>query len=579
MQVAWLEDAAGDLRIEQVAAPANAVRFQPVQRQPINLGLSASVYWLRITVPAPAAGQLLEVASPYLDLLDFHRPRPGGGFELVATGDHRPFATREIDYRHPVFRLLVNRPGDGVYYLRVASSGALQVPLRLWTAEEFRVAALEEHFFFGLFYGLVLVMTLYNLFLYLGIRDRAYLWYVAYVALFGLFVFARNGFAFQWLWPTSVWLGNNAHYLLVTAAIAAAIQFTRHFLDTSTRTPGFDTALRVCAALGVVVIAATLMGWQRAAVLLVQAYSLFAVGLGLLAAIFVWRSGYAPARYYLIAFAALMASSVFSVARNLGLFPANFLSTYGVQFGSAVEVVLLALGLADRINTLKREKELAQAAALDSQQLALTTLQTHEAALEHRVRLRTEELAHANDLLRQRELALEHMAHHDVLTGLANRALLEDRLAQALARARRNQSSIAILLVDLDKFKEINDTHGHDHGDAMLRAVAARLRATVRDSDTVARLGGDEFVILIEQMREAVDCDLVAEKLLQVIVEPVLFRGAALRCSVSIGAAMFPTNGDDAGMLLRQADAAMYAAKRAGRNAYRRGWEGLPNPG
>ena len=576
IQVASFEDATGDLRLEQVAAPENAPRFTPLHEEPINFGLTESAYWLRIAVPAGATGQLLEVATPYLDLLDFHRPSPQGGYELVATGDHRSFATREINFRHPVFRLAPHPPTDGVHYLRVKSAGALQVPLRVWAEEEFHLAASHEHLLFGLFYGLILVMILYNLFLYLGIRDRAYLWYVVYVAAFGLFMFARNGFAFQWMWPSSAWLGNNSHYLLITCAIVAAVQFTRQFLDTAARTPRLDTALRIAAALGIVVVSATLAGWQRAAVLLVQAHSLVAVGLGIVAAVLVWRSGYAPARFYIIAFGALMASSIFSVARNLGLFPTNFLSTYGVQIGSAAEIVLLALGLADRINTLKREKEFAQAEALQSQQLAFATLQRHEQELERRVQLRTEELARANELLLQREQALEHMAHHDALTGLANRALLEDRLTQALARARRNQTQVAVLLVDLDRFKAINDTHGHEHGDALLLAVATRLRAAVRDRDTVARLGGDEFVILIEETRDAADCDRVAEKLLRAIVEPVPFREVTLRCSASIGAAIFPADGEDPATLQRRADEAMYAAKHAGRNSYRRLVPGSP---
>lgn len=242
----------------------------------------------------------------------------------------------------------------------------------------------------------------------------------------------------------------------------------------------------------------------------------------------------------------------------------------GVQVGSALEIIFLALGLGDRINLLKREKEAAQAEALRSQQTAFAVLQNHEQELEHRVRQRTEELAEANEMLRQREQALEHMAHHDVLTGLANRALLEDRLQQALARARRNRESIALLLIDLDKFKEINDTHGHEHGDAMLVAVAGRLRATVRDCDTVARLGGDEFVLLLGEVHDAGACDIVAANLLSAIVEPVHFRDVELRCSVSIGAAIFPANGHDSATLFRQADDAMYAAKRAGRAAYRR---------
>lgn len=569
--VAWFEDGSAELSIEAVAGGgATAVRFAAASGNPLNFGLSRSAYWVRIVVPRGTDAELLEVATPYLDVLDFYRPRPEGGFERVEAGDHRPFGSREMDYRHPLFRLAGATHADAAHYLRVRNAGAIQLPLHFWSTDAFRRAAMQEAYLFGLFYGLLLVMTLYNLFLFVGVRDRAYLWYVIYVALFGLFMLARNGFAFQWLWPDSPWLGNNAHYLLIAGAIAAAVQFTRRFLDTPVRTPRLDPALRLAAAFGAVVALAALAGWQRSAVLGVQAHSLVAVGLGVAAATHVARAGYAPARYYLIAFATVMAASVFSVARNLGLFPANALSTYGVQIGSAAEIVLLALGLADRINTLKRDKAAAQTAALRSQEALVATLRRSGEELERRVRERTEELAHANERLRQREQALEKLAHRDALTGLANRALLEDRLEQALSRARRRQSLAAVLLVDLDGFKAINDRHGHDSGDAVLRAVAGRLRRSVREGDTVARLGGDEFIVLLEELQAAEDCDAVAGKLLQSIGEAVPHDGIEMRVTPSIGAAVFPADAAEAPALLRRADAAMYEAKRAGRNAYRR---------
>lgn len=576
--VAWLEDASGKLPVEAVAAAERGADFAPAPGGTLNFGLSDSAYWLRFTVPAGAPDRLIEVATPYLDFLDFYRARPGGGFERVATGDHRAFGSREIEYRHPVFRVPGGARAETVHYLRIGNAGAIQVPLRFWSADEFRLAATQEHYLFGLFYGVLLVMVLYNLFLFLAVRDRAYLWYVAYVALFGLFIFARNGFAFQWLWPASPWLGNFAHYLLIAGAIAAAVQFTRCFLDTGRRTPRIDGALRLAAAFGLVVAAVTLAEWQRAAVLLVQFHSLTAVGLGIAAAILVWRSGYAPARFYLLAFATLMASSLFSVARNLGAFPANFVSTYGVQLGSAVEIVLLALGLADRINVLKQEKARAQADVLRTQEVALATLRQSEIELERRVHERTGELRRANELLQLREQALEHLAHHDPLTGLANRALFEDRLARALVRARRHQSMIAVLLVDLDGFKPINDLHGHGCGDAVLRAVAGRMRGVVRESDTVARHGGDEFVILLDDLRDPADCGTVAAKLLQAQREPLVAGEVALTVTLSIGSAVFPRDGEDAAGLLGSADRAMYAAKRSGRNAWRRAGDDAEAP-
>jgi two-component system, sensor histidine kinase LadS len=139
--------------------------------------------------------------------------------------------------------------------------------------------------------------------------------------------------------------------------------------------------------------------------------------------------------------------------------------------------------------------------ALDAHREVVTTMQRTEQELEGRVSERTRELADANARLRESQQALHHLAYHDNLTGLANRALMDDRIAQAIERARRNLSMVAVLLVDLDRFKPINDSYGHATGDEVLKSIATRLKDCVRGSDTVARIGGDEFVVVLDTLR------------------------------------------------------------------------------
>ncbi len=195
--------------------------------------------------------------------------------------------------------------------------------------------------------------------------------------------------------------------------------------------------------------------------------------------------------------------------------------------------------------------------------------------LEIRVAARTAELAGANALLqeeiaerRQAEARVHHMAYHDSLTGLPNRALLTDRLDCALRTAHRNGGRLAVMFLDLDRFKTINDSLGHATGDHLLRAVAQRLCAAVRDSDTVARLGGDEFVILLPDVGGAPECALVGDKIIEALSTPFPFEGRQLHISPSIGICLCPDDGNDVETLMRHADAAMYHAKAAGRNNY-----------
>nr|WP_217443075.1 EAL domain-containing protein [Burkholderia diffusa] len=163
---------------------------------------------------------------------------------------------------------------------------------------------------------------------------------------------------------------------------------------------------------------------------------------------------------------------------------------------------------------------------------------------------------------------IEYLANHDALTGLPNRNLLSDRMEQAMSQARRTGHLVAVMVLDLDRFKHINDTFGHSVGDGLLRAVSARLKASVRDGDTVARLGGDEFVVMLVNLSTATDADAVARKVLNTFGAPFVLDGHDLHVTTSIGVSVCPTDGADAETLLKTADAALYCAKERGRNGY-----------
>ncbi len=173
---------------------------------------------------------------------------------------------------------------------------------------------------------------------------------------------------------------------------------------------------------------------------------------------------------------------------------------------------------------------------------------------------------------------LEHRASHDILTGLANRSLLDDRLAMALAAAQRHGRVLAVAFLDLDFFKEVNDTLGHAAGDELLMAVARRLQACVREGDTVARHGGDEFILVLSEQASEASVVHVLKRVRDVIARPYPLAGTEVRLSCSIGASLYPRDGEDAGELIRRADQAMYRAKSSGRNQFRF-WEQAEEPG
>ena len=181
--------------------------------------------------------------------------------------------------------------------------------------------------------------------------------------------------------------------------------------------------------------------------------------------------------------------------------------------------------------------------------------------------------------IRQTEVALQHLATHDTLTDLPNRFLMVDRLHQLLARAKRSGTAFAVLFMDIDRFKEVNDTYGHEFGDLLLRAVAQRLTKSVRQSDTVARIGGDEFVIVLETVHQIGEAEAVANNVRRALARPINIQEHEMKVTVSIGISFYPENGEDADTLLRAADYAMYLAKKEGGNRHLTCLPGLFRPG
>lgn len=170
--------------------------------------------------------------------------------------------------------------------------------------------------------------------------------------------------------------------------------------------------------------------------------------------------------------------------------------------------------------------------------------------------------------MKQRQQELEHIAHCDALTGLPNRVLLADRLQQGMLHSQRRGQMLAVAYLDLDGFKQVNDTHGHKVGDELLIALAQRMKAALREGDTLARIGGDEFVAVMVDLEGPQDCQPMLDRLLQAASQSIVLGDTVVQVSTSIGVALYPQAGADADLLLRQADHAMYLAKHAGKNCY-----------
>ncbi|MBL8518974.1 MAG: GGDEF domain-containing protein [Betaproteobacteria bacterium] len=545
----------------------------------INFGYSASAFW--VMLPLAWRGDreveyLLEIGHPPLDRAELFVPRgregengAERGFVRMVAGDVLPFASRPFAHRNLVFPVALKPGEENLLLLRITSEGSLTLPLALWTPKALAAHDQKVYALVSLYYGILLALFLYNIMVWVAIRDPLYLVYVGCVMFMGIGQAALNGLGNQFLWPGVPAWGNVSLPVAMSASGLLGAQFVRMFLTTPRAFPRLDRALVTCiVSFALAIVCSAVIDYRVGAILTSLAGILFAVtafGVGVYCQI----KGHRTVRYLLLAWFVLLVGVAIQAMRNLGWVPTNLFTQYAMQAGSSLDLLLLSFALADRINLLRRDKEESDAALIASKQELVTALRKNEAELEARVAERTRDLQMANERLVEKERQLEYMARHDSLTGLANRSLLAIRMEHTLARARRSGRLAAVLLVDVDNFKQINDREGHLVGDQVLVKLASRFSDTVRMTDTVARYGGDEYVVVLEEAASEDVVRQVVRKLIDASAEPVMMpSGKSITATVSIGVALFPADGDNAEELLRKADNAMFGAKSAGRNRW-----------
>ncbi len=570
-----LEDPSRILGLNDVQNPEYAERFRPppLAGSDINLGYSKSAYWLRLSVRAPSDETfrtwLLELGFPALDQVSAYIV-DAEGWQVYQTGDLQSFDQRPYPHRHFVFPMRLAPGQQSTIYLRVESQGTLTLPVMVWSESALLVYSQSAYGMLALYYGMLLALALYNLLLFLSLRDPAYLAYVLFIVSMAIGQISLNGLGNQYLWPDWPAWGNVALPVGFALCGAFGAWFTRLFLRTAHHSPGYDRVLLGLGGVFAVLAAAPLvLPYQWVAVLVSLQGIAFSV-IAMLIAVLGLRAGNRSARWFLLAWSLLLAGTLVMGARNLGWLPTNMLTTHAIQIGSALEMLLLSFALADRIQLARQEKEKAQSEALQAKEAMLAALRQSEHQLEHRVIERTRELAETNARLRVSEARLTELAQHDPLTGLANRRRLSDALYQALNQANDSRSEGALLLIDLDHFKPVNDRCGHETGDRLLQEVARRLLACAGVDDTVARLGGDEFVLLLPPAQTHAQVETLAARLLTTLRQPVDTPAGRHNISASIGIAYLPHDGHTPEELLKAADLAMYCAKSKGRDTWSR---------
>ena len=357
------EDVGGTATIAEVSSQALASHFKPHDQATLNAGYSHSAFWLKIDLeyrpgnPSAQRSWLLELAYPPLDHLDLYVPDPSGGFRLAGrTGDALPFDSRQIRQNNYLFNLNFVPYQQQTLFLRLASEGSIQAPVTLWSSTAYLEAQPVRLYVLGLIYGVLLGMLVYNLFIYLSVRDTSYLYYIVYIASFGLYQLSVNGAAVEYFWPNNPWWANAATPLFIGAASFFGSQFARRFLQTSSHSPWVDRLLLLLMACSALVMALSLMTSYALALRLATALALIFTVVIFISGIVAWCRGLRVARYFIIAWSAFLFGGVVNTLMVLGYLPNVFLTMYASQIGSAIEVALLSLALADRINAMREQQ-------------------------------------------------------------------------------------------------------------------------------------------------------------------------------------------------------------------------------
>ena len=409
LHLALLEDPDGTLSIEDVRRLETASSFVRSSWTAPSFGLTSSAWWARFSMVNNGSEDQAVVLRQDYALMDHVEVwiQENDGLTHYATGDRLPFDRRPMVHRDFLFPIGLRAQREGSVWMRFESEGSMNISLTLYRDRTLLEKLNAEHLALGVYYGGFIVLSLYNLFVFFGVRERASFFYVLFLASYATYMAIQNGLAFQYLWPDSPAWGQHAVVVLTSCCLFWALQFSTSFLEARTHSPRLLRVSRVLQGAAVVVaLMPTLFPYAftiRFAIVLtlVVAVLIFALGTSVL------RAGYRPARFFLLGWSVLLIGIGTYVLKSIGVLPHTFVTHYGFQLGSMAEMVLLSLALADKIGEYERQ--------------SLT----------------------------------------DPLTSLANRRFFDSQFAREYTRAVRYELPLALLIIDIDDFKHLNDEHGH----------------------------------------------------------------------------------------------------------------------
>ncbi len=390
-----LEDSSHQWKIEDIVIPENTSNFQLSNRKDLNFGYTSSVYWARFTLRNNTLQHkmwFLEISNPHLDSIIVYRFDGDREMSIQEAGDLLPFKQRSIEHPNFVFKVPLNSGESEAFYIRFQNASAMRFPTTIWSPEEFSEKIQIKGILFGAFYGIIFIMVIYNLFLYVSLGDRSYLYYVLYIAFYGLGDLCTRGIDYQLFWPDAPYWKNRSQLFFIGISEVWLILFSKRFLNLPTIFPKLN---RWYSFLLFITLALALIPFVYKSYYITNAIGfvvLFVAISVLMTGVSAVKRGFAPARLFTIALSTFVVGAIVYALSRMSLLPVNTITKYGIQFGAVIEISLLSLALADRINILKKEKNRAQKDKLEAQRIL-------NEELESTVESRTIELKKTNENL------------------------------------------------------------------------------------------------------------------------------------------------------------------------------------
>tara|TARA_Y100001954_G_scaffold124691_1_gene133869 strand:+ start:4280 stop:8236 length:3957 start_codon:yes stop_codon:yes gene_type:complete len=355
-QVSILEDPLGKLTIDDVSKEEYNPKFKRSKKDVPSYGITNSTFWVKVKINKlthQSSSWFLSFEQVWCDYLEFYR-FVDGKWSAIKTGDREVFSTREVKNRNFVFRINLNQKNK-TYYFKIKSNDGVQVPLKLYSPTAFTEVENFKMAGFGIFYGIMIIMILYNLFIFISTKSISYFYYICFIGTSTLLNMATNGLAYQFLYPDWIWFQNEGFILRGMMTGFTLSLFTTSYLNIGKKNPLLKKIWRGINITCFVFIGLSTFPFYKTFLPLAYLFMALSFGLCFVSGIIKIRENYRPAKFYLMAFIFLFGGAIFQIGQIAGYLPSWFIFANGYQIGGVIEVVLLSLGLADIINTLLEE--------------------------------------------------------------------------------------------------------------------------------------------------------------------------------------------------------------------------------